>query len=133
MSIPEGYRPTKGDVVVLHGQVKFNVEPEDEGDVHVTIVGAEHHTIIVPLDKIVDLRYRAWTKGNLVQEFLSGMNKGEVIAVCEDYVWVKVQSTGNLHTFHANALERQPVVDVTDLPPTTPTIPPQPIGNRASQ
>jgi hypothetical protein len=32
MPIPEGYLPRKGDVVVLHATVKYDVKPKEDAD-----------------------------------------------------------------------------------------------------
>jgi hypothetical protein len=104
MPLPEGYRPRKGDILVLHGVVKHDVHPGEES-VFVTIDG-HYGTESVKLDGIASLFARAWNKGERVRQNIMSTNTGdgEVVATYGDRVWVKFDVDGSMGTFRANDL-----------------------------
>ncbi len=106
MPLPEGYLPREGDVLLLRAKVKFDVDPEDTS-VHATCIGCTYRDVTIPLEEVFGLHFRAWEPHDKVQNIHDHEDCGEVFAVCDDKVWVKLD-TGAMATFEANALEAQP-------------------------
>lgn len=124
MSVPSGYLPRAGDVVILRAIVQFDVDP-GETDVHLK---AEHNRLAVGLDKIVDVVRRAWKEGDLVMT--KGCGPGEVLATHAHLVWVKVSApapeTGfDIYTCDSMELELvPPPAEAPEAPPAKPEAPP---------
>lgn len=134
MSLPEGYRPREGDVLVLHAKVRFDVEP---GDLvaHVE-VGLYKRGCAVALDEIVGVHLRRWSKGDRVRWTDPILNSGDsrssvaydatVVAAADDHAWIKLGSDGSFRSVHANSLV--PLFDPPedDVPEAAPTYSPAP-------
>lgn len=58
MTLPKGYRPHEGDILVVHGRVQFDVDAEDAG-VHLIVAEQTYRSLLVPLDAVIDLYCRA--------------------------------------------------------------------------
>jgi hypothetical protein len=108
MPLPEGYLPREGDVLVIHGTVKHDVDP-GEKSVFVTFkkYGSAES---VDLKNVVGLHCRRWDKGDKVtrlQPFIGTYTGwpavGEVLAVHEETVWALFPGD-NPQTFAANDL-----------------------------
>ena len=95
MPLPQGYRPRKGDELLVRARVTYNCEVGD-ADVHVAMAGAEHKKYMIPLADIYSLHARKWNEGDRVQNDWGWF---EVIAVSEDQVWAKLLgATGPSHS-----------------------------------
>jgi hypothetical protein len=105
MPLPDGYLPKEGDELLIRAKVKYDIDDGDE-NVHLSVVGEEWKTFIIPISRIHSLNFRAWNEGDKVCEIKDG-RFGVVIDTHGDQVWVELV-TGNLATFHANELEPQP-------------------------
>lgn len=120
MPLPEGYLPREGDVLILHGVVRWNVDA-GENDVHLFIDRRYKHSggVCVPLDQIIDIHCRAWEVGSKVIRKGGNQNVGTVLATYEDQVWVAF-SGGSPVSIHANALEPapEPAADQEPAPQT---------------
>ena len=104
MSLPEGYLPRKGDVVILHATVRYDFDPGGSDNVSLSLSIREHDSNFVPLDKIVGLHARHWEPGDKVR-IISNGQFGEVVAVSDDAVWIKREDGGDrkwFDTLHAN-------------------------------
>lgn len=106
MPLPEGYLPRQGDVVVIHGIVKYNVDP---GDTYADVmIEGKYSSVHIELDKIAGLHCRHWNEGDKVH--LPGRaitDVGEVIATNGDNVWIAMPG-GSMATYHANQLTEVP-------------------------
>lgn len=107
MSLPEGYRPREGDVLVLHGTARFDVDPGDD-EVHVQIDG-DFASRIIPLNKVVGIHCRHWQIGDRVR-LNDDAEARTVLAVHDDLVWTKADN-GMVSTDAANELEEIPPTD----------------------
>lgn len=108
MSLPEGYLPREGDVLVLHVAVKYDVDP-GEKNVFVIIPPNKHNMEFVPLESFVGVKRRQWKEGAKVRHRdISGMF-GEVVAMSGDYVWIQLGTTGGFITAHCNEIEIDPI------------------------
>lgn len=87
MNIPENYLPRKGDVLVLHGIVRFDVESDEH--IHLSIVGSEHTRVLLSFENVFGLIGRTWKVGDQVRTVNDHSDHGEVIAVHGTSVWVK--------------------------------------------
>lgn len=117
MSLPKGYLPREGDVLVIHVTTRYDVrddgEPGDPIYVHVSPVGdSSYHKFRLPLADVIALHRRSWEIGTKVRSF--GEEAGEIVAVCDDMVWVK--SNGYMLTLGANEVEP----DEAAVPPERP-------------
>jgi hypothetical protein len=110
MSLPEGYLPRKGDVVVLHATVKHVCDPGDDS-VHLKVNG-HWDTTIIELDKVAGLHRRHWDVGDKVQfrgRAPVDQRHGVVAGVEDDMVWVRFDDRKERFlTLHANQIEAQP-------------------------
>lgn len=115
MTLPEGYLPRKGDILIVHATVEYEVEP-GEADVHVVVADQSYRQLAVPLKKVVGLYSRAWEVGARVTT-ANGASlylRGEVVATHGDQVWVKMDIHGVMGTFDLEAdpgsrpIEEQP-------------------------
>lgn len=105
MSLPEGYRPREGDVLLVRGIVAYNVEPGDPS-VHVKIEGSYSGKAIVTLDKVYALARRRWEPNEKVRIPVRGMTEpGEVIGTFQDHVWVQHPKYVAPMTYQANELQ----------------------------
>ena len=104
MKLPEGYLPRENDVVILHGTVKYNVEPADES-VHVRVAGMDYRDVMVPLDKIVGIHARHWAIGDKV--LCNDGDSGTVAATQDGMAWIKLAS-GAFTTYACNDLRENP-------------------------
>jgi hypothetical protein len=112
MPLPEGYLPREGDVLVLHGTVKFDYDPGEE---KVWIRLMDHwEDDRIPISSVVGVHCRKWEQGEQVRHRNVEHCFGEIVATCDDMVWVKLAadskrgkkfSAGQLATFHCNELE----------------------------
>lgn len=111
MPLPEGYLPRKGDVLVLHGRVKYDVvEKEDvDEDQKLTVwvrLEGDYQDRRIPLETVVSIFARKWELGERV---IGNSLIGEVVGVYEDSIWVKFDTPMNAEplfgTFLANDLE----------------------------
>lgn len=105
MSLPKGYLPHEGDILTLHGRVRFSVT-RDDGMVHLEILGAMgKDRMIVDLPAIAGLHCRTWSPGDKVRATAAPTERGEVIAIHENFAWVRLLDGGSLGTIAANELE----------------------------
>jgi hypothetical protein len=130
MPIPEGYLPRKGDVVVLHAVVKYDVNPTEDADseegLNVWVTPIEYHSSSrVPLKTIVGVYSRRFDADERVRITQQPELIGVVLSTYEDKVWVKFDNKGfGLRTLDATALEpipdaaEEPPVDTSDIPET---------------
>lgn len=108
MTLPTGYLPRKGDVLILHGTAKYDY---DAGDTYVHVVmDGRAAAVAIDFEDIKGVFCRKWDIGDKVRAFNNPAIFGTVVAVYEDQVWMKVdeQSTftePGLHTIEANLLE----------------------------
>jgi len=120
MKLPPDYRPRRGDVLILHGTVRFDVDACDD-DVHLNMdkkyKNSSVAVVILPLDQVVGIHCLTWNVGDKVRTLamtLERANCGEVIGTYEDHVWVKFPNNSNPQTYHANQLV--PVVEPEEIP-----------------
>lgn len=101
MPLPEGYLPRKGDLISVQGTVKWDVEFNDPY-IHIDVDGK---TLTLEPDKVSLVR-RRWANGEKVQLSDSFWPEpGIVIAIVDDFVWVKDPSNGEPITYPANSLK----------------------------
>jgi len=112
MSLPKGYLPREGDVLVVHAKVKFDVQP-GEDLVHVKV---EHNGFAVTLSKVVGIALLKFDVGERVVCKDDASCVGEVVAICDDAVWIRVDERspwrrehGEFATVRGKNLERCPV------------------------
>lgn len=92
----------RGDTVSVRAKVNHNVD-RGETDVHLKI---GHRSTLVESDEIVDLLSRNFDKGDKVRCVDNYRERGEVIGVDDDYVWVRLATpTAPRLTFASIALE----------------------------
>jgi hypothetical protein len=122
MPLPEGYRPRKGDELLIRAKVEFDVDLEEK-DVHLRV---DYHKLVIPLAEVQALHIRSWKKGDRVLDE-DGL-LGTVIALHGSSVWVKRDAVGDepadMWTFEANDLRPappKPEPDVSEItwPPFT--------------
>lgn len=114
MPLPEGYLPREGDVLVLHGVVRYSVDASDES-VHLIVNPKYKHTsTTVPLDQVVDLYSRFWKPcDQVVRASNPALGQvrdpaiGAVIATFKDSVWVSFEGRWPV-SVQANALMPAP-------------------------
>lgn len=120
MPLPEGYLPRKGDVVVLHAVVKYDVNPKEDADsddgVQVWVTPLEHYSASrIPLKTLVGLYSRSFAEGERVRVKGEGpVAQGVVISTHEDVVWMKLDENAGFGTYFSCGLE--PVPDPLDEP-----------------
>ncbi len=121
MPLPEGYRPKRDDILIVHGVVKYDVDAEDH-NVHLKIVGT-YVDASPKLQDIVGLHCRHWEEGDRVRLVEDPDSFGEVIATHDDQVWVKglpgSNFDGDMETWIANILEPMPE-EIPAAPPEPP-------------
>jgi hypothetical protein len=117
MPLPEGYLPRKGDELLIRVTVRNDYGKNDGSLVSVTVTGAPHHQFFAYLDKVHSIYARKWSEGDRVQ---NSEGWGEVVAVHDDQVWVKLlhgnkefAMAGLMITADANDLD--PYVDTEEL------------------
>lgn len=125
MLLPEGYLPRRGDVLVLHGTVKYDVvekEDREHDGLKVFIrLDSDHSDRRVSLDTVVGIYSRKWEPGNLVR--LIGERDEdvfEVVAVSGQHAWCKLEKPGcdpSFGTYLANDLEAAPEFVEPAAPP----------------
>lgn len=114
MPLPEGYLPREGDILVIHVQTQFNVEPHDT-NVHVRLLRENSYKKFgMPLKDVEGLWARHWNIDDEVQ-FIAvdpdGRRPGKVLAVDGELVWVKFydkDSPQEHMTLHINQIEPLP-------------------------
>lgn len=109
MSFPANYVPREGDVVVLHGTVKYDLEAGDEK----VFVRPEGHyqDIRFSLEELHGVVSRAWHAGDQVETPRGFV--GEVVATHGDKVWVNLGR--GFDTYECLELKIAPAA-VEDLP-----------------
>jgi hypothetical protein len=119
MPFPEGYLPREGDVLVLHGRVKFDWDLEEDKPeraiVWIDVEGHDgRHAIRVALSCIVGIKRRTWKPGEAVCVRNAGGIFGNVVSTSGDYVWVALDDnsekprhagTSGHATVHCNEIE----------------------------
>jgi hypothetical protein len=112
MPLPKGYIVRKGDEVLVRVRAKRDERPEDPGiENHFEIVGRERHSFFMDSAEVHALYCRKWSDGDRVRGIGDPEIGGEVIASCDEFVWVKVtkgENEGSMLTFVANELEAEP-------------------------
>jgi hypothetical protein len=116
MSLPEGYLPREGDILMIAGTVEHDVT-SSSAYIFVNTDGASS-TIALNTHKPlpnVTLKRRTWREGEMVVHKAIERFYGEVVAMAGDHVVVKIgdgadkrRSTGGLRIFHCNELEPKP-------------------------
>lgn len=95
MPLPEGYLPREGDVLVLHGTVKYDADLDPENvekeTVWVTLLG-DYTSRRVPLAKVVGIKRRTWKVGEKVRSRNDHEIFGEIVATHDDLVWFALAS-----------------------------------------
>ena len=112
MSLPEGYLPRKGDTLLIRVDVRSDYRVDDDGLVSVAVTGSPHRTLFADFGKIHSLYCRHWNEGDRVREIGDHAMVGPVVAIFEDYVWVKIdkgENAGAMLTFSANEIEPEPL------------------------
>jgi hypothetical protein len=125
MPLPEGYRPRKGDILVLHGVCRHDVDA-NEKSVFVDVEG-HYGALMVKLRDIDGIFARCWYPGDKVRSIdrSDGGFDGEVVATCGVSVWAKWSLSGSMETFGANELELIPdAPSEPEGPPAEQTAPP---------
>jgi hypothetical protein len=117
MPLPEGYLPREGDALIIHVEVKYDVDASD-GNVHVFPIGARHRDFALPLKSVIGLYCRRWNVGDEVT-FPGMAGVGKVLAVHEDQVWVLFPDEPP-QTFPANELKPAKIENVEAEPPPAP-------------
>lgn len=122
MQLPEGYLPRAGDVLVLHGTVRFDVvEKEDrESDglkVFIRLNG-DFSDRRVLLNTVIGIHSRKWEAGERVR-LIGEVNDDafEVLAVHGQWVWCMDEDSEGLATYSANDLEPAPDAMIQPAPP----------------
>lgn len=113
MPLPEGYRPRRGDVIILRAVVQHNVDPEDDS-VHCKLIGHYGGTSIVDLPEVLGLYRRHWNEKDKVVHKSNPKWFGAVLLVIEDHAVIKLHekadrrdAPGGLRVFHCNELTEQ--------------------------
>ena len=124
MPLPEGYLPREGDVLIVHGKVKHDV---DAGEKHVYLAFRKYDTTHVDLAEVVGVYSLHWNVGDWVT-FPGMYGIGKVLATHEDQVWA-VFTDEPPQTFSANELKRapdepEPIEEPAEAPPAIPEPPP---------
>lgn len=101
MKMPADYLLRKGDVVVVHATVKYDVSPGDSS-AHIQLV-AGYSGCLVALDGVQGIHALKWEIGDKVKQDAIISPQYEVIAVQVEEVWVKLKS-GQTQIFKANDL-----------------------------
>jgi hypothetical protein len=124
MPLPEGYLPREDDILVIHVRTRYDVKDDDRGDgseplyVHVSPIGdSDYHRFRLPLHDVVGIKRRVFHVGEFVRHRNLERVFGEVAAMSDDSVWVKLDvhadkkgSQGGHRTFHCNELEPNTVI-----------------------
>lgn len=112
----------KGDVVVIHAEIKRNVTVGDEDDSHVSVTPlGDYGSVVVGVKSIVGLHCRKWKEDD-VASWTEEKGPVTVIAVHDDKCWIRLAS-GHLATAYANDLEPlPPVKDEVPIPVETPPL-----------
>lgn len=119
MPLPEGYLPRKGDVLVLHGHVAYDVDESDllkrgEADEYQVFIrlDGDYDDRRIPLKTVIDVFLKTWEAGDRV--VIDGDDEGgsgEVIAVHENLCWIKYERPGrepSYGTYPASVLNAAP-------------------------
>ena len=121
MSLPEGYLPRKGDVLVIHVTTRYDVQDRDreEGEpiyVHVSPVGdSSYHKFRLPLADVIAIHFRNWEVGSKVRSVIDHEDTGEIAAVYDGWLWIK-QPDGHMLTLHANDAEPDEIAAPPERP-----------------
>jgi hypothetical protein len=117
MKPPEGYRPRKGDVVLIRATVKYDVR-EDDDDGYCFVVTERRSDFSANLGEIVEFVSRAWDIGD--RAMLPSVHGaadliGEIVGVHDGWVWLK--SADDLGTYNGSSLVPvPPEPDTSDIP-----------------
>jgi hypothetical protein len=98
MNIPNGYVPKEGDIVIIHAVVHGDYDP---GDKTLFVRLRRHDCVGIDPSKVIGLYARRWEVGNRVRGVHNEI--GEVVAVSDNMVWVRLDR-GGFNTFSANNL-----------------------------
>lgn len=124
--VPANYRPRRGDIVVLHAEVKHDF---DEGDAYVhLLIDGRSATTLIARSEISGVKRRIWNEEEEVQHKANPKIYGTVVAMSGYSVWVKLDtgsdqkgSQGGHRTFHCNELV--PFGNETLLPAVAASLP----------
>lgn len=121
MGLPEGYLPRRGDTLIVHAVVRFNVREDEDGDksAHLSPVGAEYSSFMIPLKQIVGVYARKWEEGEKVRMISDHDDGGTIIAVHDDFVWAR-NPDNLMMTYHANEIEEDVEPPAIVEPPPAP-------------
>lgn len=114
MPLPDGYLPRKGDVLVIHATVKYDVETSDDS-IHV-VPADRHSSVLIKRSDIVGLHCKKWEPGDLARHDDVAV---EVIAIDGDEVWIRVSNPDQTilnprKVVSANELSAEPVPQDSD-------------------
>ncbi len=128
MPLPDGYLPREGDELLVRVRVRHAVEA-GEDNVHVNPSSRPYSNFVVDKDDIHAVYCRTWKPGEKARVIGAPNTYGEVIAIAEGCVWLKM-TDGQFLTFGANALEAK--IDPIDEPFVEPIKPPtrQPVDDK---
>lgn len=121
MALPANYRPREGDKVLIRAVVRFDCDV-GEDEAHLKIVGSEHNTPILKLDKIHSVVSRAWVVGDLVKTQDGDITLGCIQGVVGEWVWIEVRKSheptlvGKMYTYSAMEIDNVPPEPVVGLP-----------------
>lgn len=137
MPLPEGYLPRKGDVLVLHGVVKYDVVREladyDEDQklvVWVRLLG-DFQDRRVTLDTVVGVAVRNWEAGEKVRLCRAPSVTAEVVSMTDDVVLARLIGFPADHPVRGLQLFRSD--EVEPLPSLTEKFQPSPQEKDAAQ
>jgi hypothetical protein len=116
MPLPKGYLPRKGDTLLICVDVRSDYDNDGSNLVAVAVTGSPRRTLFADLNKIHSIYARKWSEGDRVQ---NSEGWGDVVAVHEDQVWIKMCSpidmAGLMITSDSNNLEsHEPAVSRDD-------------------
>lgn len=127
------YRPREGDVFYVLARAKYDVDPQEDR-VHIELVASSHTRARIALDAIEAIKSRDWRVDDLIED--AEGESGTVIAVHENFLWIKRKKDNRLVTASGDALELlrssptfdevpgRPAVSMKDLPEYKPEDPP---------
>lgn len=124
MSLPEGYLPRAGDVLILHASVTYDVASEDQNKVFVRPVGY-HSDVHLDLSKIIGIHRINWEIGDAA---VVSDDIATILAIDGESAWVKF-SNGEHRTVDLSALEPIQPIDPVDKPFVEPAPPPRSSGD----
>lgn len=93
MTLPAGYRPRKGDVVIVHATVKFDADSDLEG-IHVKV---DYHSMRLDRNLIQGIAAYHFDPGDTVQ-FKDDPDHLKIVAVHGFYAWGEEIESGTMFT-----------------------------------